>query len=99
MGNYTKRNKESWYPFTDLLFLAYNWQDQFTYLKYKDDSYGVVIVETFDFQPSIRLIFGQNQIDQLGQLAKSLAKPKNVLLVTDSGVVAAGKRVNDESWA
>ncbi len=47
-------------------------------------------METFDFQPSIRLIFGQNQIDQLGQLAKSLAKPKNVLLVTDSGVVAAG---------
>ena len=48
------------------------------------------IMETFDFQPSIRLVFGPNRIDQLGQLSKELAHPSKVLLITDSGVAKAG---------
>ena len=48
------------------------------------------IMETFDFQPSIRLVFGPNQIDQLGQLTKELAHPSKVLLITDQGVAKAG---------
>ena len=43
----------------------------------------------FDYQPRTRVVFGVNSIERVGDLAKSLAARK-VLLVTDSGIVAAG---------
>ena len=43
----------------------------------------------FDFQSRTRLIFGVNSIERVGVLAKSLSA-KNILLVTDAGIVAAG---------
>jgi alcohol dehydrogenase len=43
----------------------------------------------FDYQPRTRVVFGVNSIDRVGELAKSLAA-KRVLLVTDRGIVAAG---------
>ena len=43
----------------------------------------------FDFDPSIRVVFGAGTLDQLGDLAKALAGPR-VLLVTDPGLVQAG---------
>lgn len=44
---------------------------------------------TFDHQPSTRLIFGENSLDQIGELAAEIAKGK-VLLVTDPGVRSTG---------
>ena len=43
----------------------------------------------FDYQPQTRVVFGVNSIERVGELAKSLAA-KRVLLVTDRGIVAAG---------
>ena len=43
----------------------------------------------FDFDPSIRVIFGAGTLDQLGDLASALAGPR-ALLVTDPGLVQAG---------
>jgi alcohol dehydrogenase len=43
----------------------------------------------FDYQPRTRVVFGVNSIERAGELAKSLAA-KRVLLVTDRGIVAAG---------
>jgi alcohol dehydrogenase len=43
----------------------------------------------FDHQPRTRLIFGPNSVDRVGELARELGA-KNVLLVTDPGIVAAG---------
>ncbi len=43
----------------------------------------------FDFDPSIRVVFGAGTLDQLGDLAKALAGP-HALLVTDPGLVQAG---------
>ena len=43
----------------------------------------------FDFDPSIRVVFGVGTLDQLGPLAHALAGPR-ALLVTDSGLVQAG---------
>ena len=43
----------------------------------------------FDYQPRTRVVFGVNSIERVGELAKSLAA-KRVLLVTDRGIVAAG---------
>lgn len=43
----------------------------------------------FDFDPSIRVVFGAGSLDQLGDLAKALAGPR-ALLVTDPGLVQAG---------
>lgn len=45
-----------------------------------------------DFQLRTRLIFGENTISRLGELAKEL-HAQRVLLVTDPGVVAAGHAV------
>src|ERR1039457_2810437 len=42
-----------------------------------------------DYQPRTRVVFGVNSIERVGELAKSLAARK-VLLVTDHGIVAAG---------
>ncbi|MFQ5639075.1 MAG: iron-containing alcohol dehydrogenase [bacterium] len=46
-------------------------------------------MRSFDFQPSTRVIFGENSIDQLGELTTEL-DGKRVLLVTDPGIVEAG---------
>ena len=43
----------------------------------------------FDFDPSIRVVFGAGSLDQLGDLASALAGPR-ALLVTDPGLVQAG---------
>ena len=43
----------------------------------------------FDFNPSIRVVFGAGTLDQLGDLASALAGPR-ALLVTDPGLVQAG---------
>ncbi|MEK7728728.1 MAG: iron-containing alcohol dehydrogenase, partial [candidate division KSB1 bacterium] len=43
----------------------------------------------FDFQPTIRVLFGENKIAQLGNLAKAL-EAQRVLLVSDAGLVRAG---------
>ena len=43
----------------------------------------------FDYQPRTRVVFGVNSIERVGELAKTLAA-KRVLLVTDRGIVAAG---------
>ncbi len=43
----------------------------------------------FDFQPSTRVIFGENAVDQLGALTKELTEHR-VLLVTDPGILHAG---------
>lgn len=43
----------------------------------------------FDFQPSTRVLFGENTIAQLGTLTKECGG-KRVLLVTDRGLIKAG---------
>jgi len=43
----------------------------------------------FDFDPSIRVVFGAGALSQLGDLASALAGP-HALLVTDPGLVQAG---------
>ena len=44
---------------------------------------------SFDFDPSIRVVFGAGTLGQLGDLASALAGPR-ALLVTDPGLVQAG---------
>lgn len=44
----------------------------------------------FDFDPSIRVVFGTGTLGQLGDLARTLAGPR-ALLVTDPGLVQAGR--------
>ena len=46
-------------------------------------------LRSFDHQPRTRVLFGVNSSDQTGELARELGA-KNVLLVTDPGIVAAG---------
>ena len=43
----------------------------------------------FDYQPRTRVVFGVNSVERVGELAKGLGA-RNVLLVTDRGIVAAG---------
>jgi alcohol dehydrogenase len=43
----------------------------------------------FDFQPTTRVLFGENTIAQLGNLTKALGG-RRVLLVTDPGIIRAG---------
>jgi alcohol dehydrogenase len=43
----------------------------------------------FDYQPRTRVILGVKSVERVGELAKTLGASK-VLLVTDSGIVAAG---------
>jgi alcohol dehydrogenase len=43
----------------------------------------------FDYQPRTRLVFGENSAVRVGELAREIGA-KNVLLVTDPGIVAAG---------
>ena len=44
---------------------------------------------SFDFQPTTRVVFGENELSKLGILAKELGA-HNVLIVTDPGVAEAG---------
>ena len=46
-------------------------------------------MQSFDFQSSTRVVFGENALDQLGDLTKELEGAR-VLLVTDPGIVKAG---------
>lgn len=46
-------------------------------------------MESIDFQHRTRLVFGQNSIDRLGELATGLTAAR-ALVVSDEGVVAAG---------
>ena len=46
-------------------------------------------MQPFDFQPSTRVIFGENALVQLGGLTKELGGTR-VLVVSDPGVVSAG---------
>ncbi len=43
----------------------------------------------FDFQPRTRVVFGADTLERVGDLARDLGG-KHVLLVTDTGIVAAG---------
>lgn len=43
----------------------------------------------FDFQPTIRVIFGENTITQIGLLTKELSG-RRILLVTDTGLLRSG---------
>jgi alcohol dehydrogenase len=44
---------------------------------------------SFDFHPSSRIIFGENTLERIGNLAKELGGHR-VLLVTDSGILRTG---------
>ena len=46
-------------------------------------------MQSFDFQSSTRVVFGENTLDQLGDLTKALGRMR-VLVVTDPGIVKAG---------
>lgn len=46
-------------------------------------------METFDFQPRTRVVFGAGAIERLGELARELGF-KRTLLVADHGMVASG---------
>lgn len=46
-------------------------------------------MDTFDYNPSIRVIFGENTLDQLGDLTKELGGHR-LLVVTDPGIIRAG---------
>jgi alcohol dehydrogenase len=43
----------------------------------------------FDYQPRTRIIYGENTIDRVGDLARELGLRK-VMLVTDAGIIKAG---------
>jgi alcohol dehydrogenase len=46
-------------------------------------------ISPFDFQPRTRVVFGEDSLERVGELARDLGG-KNVLLVTDRGLAAAG---------
>jgi alcohol dehydrogenase len=46
-------------------------------------------ITAFDFQPRTRVIFRNNSVERVGELARELGV-RRVLLVTDPGIVAAG---------
>src|SRR5689334_24802385 len=46
-------------------------------------------MQSFDFQPRTRVVFGAGVIEQLGELAREL-NFKRTLLVADRGLVASG---------
>lgn len=50
----------------------------------------------FDYQSRTRLVFGVNSVDRIGELAREMAV-RHLLLVTDSGIVAAGHASRVES--
>lgn len=46
-------------------------------------------MRTFDYDPTIRVIFGEGSLDSLGRLLGEFG-PRRTLIVTDPGIVAAG---------
>ena len=46
-------------------------------------------MQSFDYDPTIRVLFGENSIERLGELVREL-DARRVLLVTDPGIVEAG---------
>jgi alcohol dehydrogenase len=52
-------------------------------------SMSLTPLHTFDFHPTIRVVFGENALARLGELASQLSA-KRVLLVTDRGLIASG---------
>ena len=46
-------------------------------------------MQSFDFQSSTRVLFGENSLDQLGDLTKEL-RGTRVLIVADPGIIRAG---------
>lgn len=46
-------------------------------------------MQSFDFQSSTRVVFGENSLEQLGDLTKALGG-RRALVVTDSGIISAG---------
>lgn len=46
-------------------------------------------LQGFDFQPRTRVVFGEDALERIGELARDLGG-KHVLFVTDKGIVAAG---------
>ncbi|MCX6381861.1 MAG: iron-containing alcohol dehydrogenase [Armatimonadetes bacterium] len=46
-------------------------------------------LSSFDIQSRVRLVFGENSLERLGELARELPA-KRALIVTDSGIVEAG---------
>ena len=53
------------------------------------EGYSPEAMQSFDFQSSPRVVFGENTLDQLGNLTKELGGMQ-VLVVTDPGIVRAG---------
>ncbi len=53
------------------------------------EGYSPEVMQSFDFQSSTRVIFGENSLGQLGDLTKELGGIR-VLLVTDPGIIRAG---------
>lgn len=48
------------------------------------------LLAPFDHQPRTRLVFGVDSVERVGELAREL-RAKRVLVVTDPGIVAAGR--------
>ena len=53
------------------------------------EEYSPEVMQAFDFQSSTRVVFGENTLDQLGDLTKALGGQR-VLVVTDPGIIRAG---------
>ncbi|MDB6151676.1 MAG: iron-containing alcohol dehydrogenase [Chthoniobacteraceae bacterium] len=47
------------------------------------------LLSAFDYQPRTRIVFGNDALEQVGELARGLGA-RRVLLVTDRGIVTAG---------
>jgi alcohol dehydrogenase len=54
-----------------------------------DKANEVGVLSPFDYRPRTRVVFGPNSSERVGELAKELGA-RQVLLVTDRGIVAAG---------
>ena len=46
-------------------------------------------LQGFDYQPRTRVVFGEDTVERVGELAREIGA-RHVLLVTDKGIVAAG---------
>ena len=49
-------------------------------------------MDVFDFQPRTRVVFGENKIDALGELARE-AGGTRALVVSDAGIIAAAVKL------
>ena len=53
------------------------------------EGYSPEVMQSFDFQSSTRVVFGENSLDQLGDLTKELGGQR-ALVVTDPGIIRSG---------